>query len=151
MPPSADSARDAVAAVMLRHDIEEILEVPAVPATGGLRYPRSVRLEPEDEPWYLRSFGTDFTIVPAGWLRRGPSRCYSLGRDLDEEGEREGLLLVQAFTADPAGAEALAEALSRDLAGLAERIEVRTGRAWQRPCCWVAARLPAERGVPSHA
>jgi hypothetical protein len=162
MPPSADLAPyDAarpgtvpdqvalreVAGVMRRHGLEEILEVPAVPATSGLRYPRAVRLDPGNEPWYLRSFGTDFQIVPVGWLRRGPRRCYSVGRDLDEAGERGGLVLAQAFTADLADAEALAGTLERELRDLAETVAVRWGHAGQLPCCWVAARIPVEDGA----
>ncbi|QMU78219.1 hypothetical protein GXW83_23465 [Streptacidiphilus sp. PB12-B1b] len=145
MPLSGDTALRAVADIMRRHGIEEILEVPAVPAASGLRYRRSVLLDPGDEPWYLRTFGTDFEIVPAGRPRRGPSRCYSVGRDLDEQGEREGLLLVQAFTDDRAAAEGLARSLVGELSALAEQVEGRTDQARQRPCCWVAARLPADR------
>lgn len=145
------SALHEVAGIMRRHGIEEILGVPAVPAASGLRYRRAVRLEPEDEPWYLRSFGTDFQILPASWLRRGPSRCYSVGCDLDEDGERDGLVLVQAFTPDHEGAEELAGALVADLSAVAERVEGRTGEVWRRPCCWVAARITVEEGRPAHA
>lgn len=141
MPRSADLVPHDLAGIMRRHGIEEILEVPAVPASSGLRYRRSVRLDPGDEPWYLRTFGTDFEIVPAGWLRRGPSRCYSVGRDLDEAGERAGLVLVQAFTADRASAAGLARTLVEDLSPVAERVAARCAQAFGRPCCWVAARL----------
>ncbi|MFJ4851605.1 MULTISPECIES: hypothetical protein [unclassified Streptomyces] len=151
MQLSADPAVLHIADIMRRHDIEEILEVPAAPFAGGLRYPRVVRLQPGDEPWYLRTYGTDFEIVPPGWLRRGPSRCYSLGADLDEAGERDGLLLVQAFTPDLAGAEALAKTLLEELSDVTGHLAAKWGRAWGRPCCWVAARLTAERDGTAHA
>jgi hypothetical protein len=149
-PLRGDPLRD-VAGIMRRHGIEEILDVPAVPAASGLRYRRAVRLEPGDEPWYLRSFGTDFEIVPASWLRRGPSRCYSVGCDLDEDGERDGLVLVQAYTADRDRSEELAETLVGELSAVAGHVEGRTGTARQRPCCWVAARIDVEGGGPAYA
>lgn len=151
MPPSVDLAVRKVADIMCRHGIEEVLEVPAAPFTSGLRYPRAVRLEPGNELWYLRTFGTDFEIVPPGWLRRGPSRCYSLGADLDEVGERNGLLLVQAFTSDMPDAEALARTLLEELSAVTGDLAAKWDRVWRRPCCFVAARLPVERDGAAHA
>lgn len=124
---------------------------PAAPLGSGLRYPRVVRLDPGDQAWYLRSFGTDFEIVPSDWLRRGLDRCYSVGADLEEAGERDGLLLVQAFTADLPGAESLAGTLVEELSPIAERVAAKWDTAWNRPCCWVAAVLPAEPERADHA
>ncbi|MFJ1708972.1 hypothetical protein [Kitasatospora sp. NPDC088346] len=144
MPRSAEST--AVERVLRRHGFEEIGEVPAVPAAGALRYRRAVTLEPGAEPWYLRSSGTDFTILPRPWLRRGLRRCWSLGRDLDEGGERDGLLLAQAVEAEPAEIRRLAAVLRQDLAGAVTGLRVRTGREHDQACLWLSAHVI---GVPA--
>jgi hypothetical protein len=148
MPQFDESVPPLLTATMRQYGIERIQEVPAVPAAGGLHYARSVRLEPDGEPWYLRSFGTDFRLIPRAWLRHGPRRCWSVGCDLDERDERDGgLLLVQALTTLPEEADALAQALTEELAPLSERVAARTGEDWQRCCCWISARIGAERAA----
>lgn len=142
-------AHPALDEVIRRHGIEEIADIPAVPATGGLRYARAVRLEPDGEPWYLRSHGTDFRMIPQAWLRRGPRRCCSLGHDLAADGESDGLLLVQAFTEHLAEAEHLGEELVRALPPGTEEPATRVGLEWGRPCLWLSARIgrPADGGA----
>jgi hypothetical protein len=138
MQPSSEPG-SAVAQIMRRHRIEQILDVPALPATSGLRYQRSVRLQPHRDLWFLRSFGSDFALIPKNWLRSGLNRCYSLGASLDEGPETGNLLLVQAFTATPAEAERLTTRLAIELEHLVDRQESRVDQEYDRPCMWLAA------------
>ncbi|MBE1489520.1 hypothetical protein [Plantactinospora soyae] len=118
MQPSGD-----LQSVLCRHGFEEILAVPAVPDVPGspVRYDRAVTVEPGGQTWYVRAFGTGFSILPPQWLRGGLTRVYSLDGPL---------LLAQAVLDTEAEAAGLGRAIVADLASIAPRLahEVRPDR-----------------------
>jgi hypothetical protein len=145
MPPSTDEAIVAARFEMHRQGFEEVSAVPAVPVTvaTGVRYDAKIALAPRGELWYLRSFGTAFVIIPRGWLRTGPRRCYSLGDGLVLDAQSHRLLLAQAVLSTAAEAEGLASALAAALRPRVSHWASEVGQLAGRPCLTVAAELRA--------
>ena len=62
-----------------------------------LRYPVRV-LDKDGRGLYLRSYGTDFNILPIEWLNTGLNAVYSIGLAVDVHAETYMVMLLQSFT-----------------------------------------------------
>lgn len=137
-----------VTQLLARLGFLRILDLPMVPVANAasLFYPEQVVVTPGDKPWFVRSYGTEFSLMAPKWCgtHRAGYRHYSLGWGLMAGSQRPGLLLAQASDVSAAALTQLEAALWD---GLQEHITRMTSvvRHWyQRMGLFVAADLAVE-------